>query len=117
MAKVKATVVMYQHKYRVQDSLTEEEYKAKLNERIDEYDNSDYDFNDWLADNYSRVDIFHMGQDEKELVFQEYHEINIKYAEEGLAEEWERIETTVYVDLDKQLKNECNCGCPCCGRK
>lgn len=117
MAKVKATVVMYQHKYRVQDSITEEEYKAKLNKMIDDYDSNDNDFDEWLMDNYDRVEIFRMNQDEKDLVFQDYHTSNIEYATNKLEEEWEKIETTVYVDLSQALKNECNCGCPCCGRK
>ena len=88
MAKAKATVVMYQHKYRVQDSITEEEYKAKLNELIDDYDSNDNEFDEWLSDNYSRVEIFGMNEDEKDLVFKEYHASYIKYSELELAEEW-----------------------------
>jgi hypothetical protein len=114
MAKVKTTVVMYQHTY-YDDIISEEEYQEMLNKRIEACDHSESEFDDWLGAKYTAIDIFKMDEKEKARVKDLYHQVNVEYVQSELADEWERIETTVYVDFDKQLKNECNCGCPCCG--
>jgi predicted urease superfamily metal-dependent hydrolase len=113
MAKTKIKVTMYEQRYG-NAVMTEEEYQNKLNEWVEELDNDESSFEEWLNDEFSAYNVF--GKHPTE-IRDLYHKANIEYVEEELASEWEEIEKEIVVDLSKVKVITTNCCCPCCGRK
>lgn len=113
MAKTKIKVIMYEQRYG-SAVMTEEEYQAMFKERVEEIDNNESSFEEWLNDEFTAYDVWCMTANEiKDL----YHKANIEYVEEELAGEWGEIEKEIVVDLSKAKGIEINCCCPCCSRK
>ncbi len=113
MAKTKIKVTMYEQRYG-SAVMTEEEYQAMFNERVEEIDNDESSFEEWLNDEFTAYDVFGKHPTEIKALF---HKANIEYVEEELAGDWEEIEKEIVVDLSKAQVITTNCCCPCCGRK
>lgn len=113
MAKTKIKVTMYEQRYG-SAVMTEEEYQKMLNERVEEIDNDEYSFEEWLNDEFTAYEVFGKHPTEIKDLF---HKANVEYVEEELAGDWEEIEKEIVVDLSKAQVVATNCCCPCCGRK
>ena len=113
MAKTKIKVTMYEQRYG-SAVMTEEEYQAMFNERVEEIDNDENSFKEWLNDEFTSYEVWCKSPTEIKALF---HKANIEYVEEELAGDWEEIEKEIVVDLSKAQGVATNCCCPCCGRK
>ena len=113
MAKTKIKVTMYEQRYG-NEVMTEEEYQKMFNERVEEIDNDEKSFEEWLNDEFDAYDVWCKSATEIKDLF---HKANIEYVEEDLASDWEEIEKEILVDLSKAQGIEPNCRCPYCGRK
>ncbi len=113
MAKTKIKVTMYEQRYG-SAVMTEEEYQKMLIERVEEIDNDENSFEEWLNDEFTSYDVWCMSATEIKDLF---HKANIEYVEEELSGEWGKIEKEIVVDLSKVKEVETNCHCPCCNRR
>ena len=113
MAKTKIKVTTYEQRYG-NAVMTEDEYQKMLKELVEELDNDEDCFEEWLNDEFTAYNVWKMSATEiKDL----YHKANIEYVEEELSGDWVEIEKEITVDLSKAQVIEHNCCCPCCGRK
>ena len=113
MAKTKIKVTMYGQRYG-DAVITEEEYQEMFNERVEDLDNDESNFKEWLNIELNAYDVWCKSEPEIKDLF---HKSNIEYEEEDLAGDWEEIEKEILVDLSKAQGIEPNCRCPYCGRK
>ena len=113
MAKTKIKVTMYEQRYG-SAVMTEEEYQKRLNEEVEEFDNDECAFAEWLNDEFDAYEVWCKSATEIKDLF---HQANVEYMKEELASDWEKVEKEIVVDLSKAQEIETNCRCPYCGRK
>jgi phosphopantetheinyl transferase (holo-ACP synthase) len=113
MAKTKIKVTMYEQRYG-SAVMTEEEYQAMFKKRVEEIDNDEDSFEEWLNDEFTAYEVFSKSETEIKDLF---HKANIEYVEEELSGDWVEIEKEITVDLSKAKTIETDCRCPYCGKK
>ncbi len=84
-----------------EEVLSEKEYKEfkerKVNEIADDYFEDDYEFGEFLGENYTCADIFKMTDEEREKVKAEWKAQCKESAEETFADDWVYEEVEVEV--------------------
>lgn len=85
MTKVKQPVTVYVD-YNNQEVLNEEEYQARLEEKLEEMLEDEWEFNDWLAAEYTIRELFDMTADEREEALERWHSTCEENARDSLAE-------------------------------
>lgn len=98
MAYIKRNVTVYVD-YNNQEVLNEEEYQARLEEKIEELLEDEWEFNDWLAAEYTIRELFDMTADEREEALERWHSTCEDNARDGLAENDNIWSAEVTVDV------------------
>ena len=122
MAKAKAKVTVYKksrvygYGYDQPDLISEEQYEKLVADRKAELEKDDGEFEDYLADNYSWMEVFEMNEDEKAEVRAEYVNKCADWARDDLEDYWDCEELEVEVEIcaevhSKQFKGKCPCPC------
>lgn len=84
MAYIKRNVTVYVD-YNNQEVLNEEEYQARLEEKIEEMLEDEWEFNDWLAQEFTVRELFDMTSDERQEAMERWHSACEENAREDLA--------------------------------
>lgn len=124
MAKVKATVGMYQATQYCEthfegEIITVEEYDELVENREEEIKLGRQDFSDYICENYTTDEIFAMTEEEKQNVREDFERRCQDWALESLEGCWEYLEIRTEVEIsDKDLaelapkKPKAKCPCP-----
>lgn len=98
MAYVKRDITVYVD-YNNQEVLNEEEYQARLEEKIEEALEDEGEFNDWLAYEFTLQELFNMTAEERQETLERWHEVCENNARDCLAENDNIWSAEVTVDV------------------
>lgn len=98
MAYIKRNVTVYVD-YNNQEVLNEEEYQARLEEKIEELLEDEWEFNEWLAQEFTVRELFDMTADERQEAMERWHDTCENNARDGLAENDNIWSAEVTVDV------------------
>lgn len=98
MAYIKRTVTVYVD-YNNQEVLNEEEYQARLEEKIEGLLEDEWGFNEWLAEEYTLREVFEMTDEERQDALERWHATCEDNARDGLAEDDNIWSAEVTVDV------------------
>ena len=80
------TIKVYANYYA--DVITEKEFLQRIEEVAKEYDENLTDFECFLDDNYTSMEIWEFGEDRKAEIIKDFHENNIERASDELEDVW-----------------------------
>lgn len=125
MAKVKATVGMYQANRYCEthfegEIITMEEYDELIENREEEIQFDEQEFSEYLAEYYTTDEVFAMTEEEKQNVQEDFARYCRDSASDSVSDGWNYIEIRTEVEIsDKDLaeiapkKPKAKCPCPC----
>lgn len=125
MAKVKATVGMYQAKRYCEthfegEIITMEEYDELVKNREEEIQLDEQEFSEYLAEYYTTDEVFAMTEKEKQNVRKDFENYCRDAASDVISDGWNYIEICTEVEIsDEDLaeiiakKPKAKCPCPC----
>lgn len=125
MAKVKATVGMYQAKRYCEthfegEIITMEEYDELVKNREEEIQLDEQEFSNYLAEYHTTDEVFAMTEEEKQNVRKDFEDYCREAASDVISDSWNYIEIRTEVEIsDKDLaeiiskKPKAKCPCPC----
>lgn len=93
MTKVKQTISIYIN-WNEQQIMTQEEYDRIKEERLDERLQDDWEFREWLEGEYSIVEVFDMGEFERDEVRERYTEWCEVCVADGMRDDGYAVEET-----------------------
>lgn len=125
MAKIKATVGMYQANRYCEthfegEIITMEEYDELIKNREEEIQLNEQEFSEYLAEYYTTDEVFAMTEEEKQNVRKDFENYCQDWASDSISDGWNYIEIRTEVEIsDKDLeeiiakKPKAKCPCPC----
>lgn len=81
--------------WRNREILTKEEYEDEVKVRAEVFISDENDFDIWLEENYSGLEIFNFKEEDKNRVCEEWRKACESYARENAEEEYEEMEIEV----------------------
>lgn len=75
--------------------ITEKEFLAKVEELAKEYDESIREFEHFLDDNYTTLELWNMTESKKAMARKSFHEKNVERATDEVENDW--VETTLEI--------------------
>ena len=101
MAKAIVGVYVSSDTYSDTEVISTEEYEEKVKARAEEFFQDEYEFREWLEENYTFMDLWAMTDSQKESVKNRFSLLCKDWAEDEIGENW------YYYEIETEISCSC----------